>query len=115
MNAISSTLRNAASGRTIRHAAAIAIISAVCVFGKSAEAQVVVYTAPPPPPVVRVVPRPAPGYVWVAGYYAWTGGRYVWVSGHWVVPPRPAVVWVPAHWTYVPASHSYVFVAGVWR
>ena len=77
--------------------------------------EVFVRVAPPRPVVERVVPRPAPGNVWVGGYYRWTGRAYIWTPGQWVSPPRPAAVWVPPHWDFVPARGGYIFVAGFWR
>jgi hypothetical protein len=51
-----------------------------------------------PPPVARVVrvlpPRPAPGYVWVAGYWYPAGGHYAWRNGYWARRPYASAVWV---------------------
>jgi hypothetical protein len=68
------------------------------------------YAAPPPPaPVYYVPPRPAPGFVWVAGYYNQVGPRYVWHAGYWTRPPYAGAVWVAPRY----AGHRYY--RGHWR
>ena len=52
----------------------------------SAQVAGVVGPAPPAPLVERVVPAPAPDYIWVPGAWFWLGGSWTWHHGYWHRP-----------------------------
>jgi hypothetical protein len=101
--------------RLLLKVAGMAVAGWIASAGTASAAAVYVRIAPPRPVVERVAVAPRPGYVWAGGYYRWSGRAYVWVPGQWLRPPRARAVWVAPRWDYVPARHSYVFVAGFWR
>lgn len=78
-----------------------------------APVEVVVKAAPPAVRVEKMPPRPAPDYVWVAGYWSWNNADYVWVPGVWVAPPQPAAVWVAPR--YEARSGVSVYISGYWK
>jgi hypothetical protein len=52
---------------------------------------------PPPARVVRALPSPGPGFLWVEGYWYPVGRHYKWHEGYWSRPPYEGARWVPAH------------------
>lgn len=75
--------------------------------------EVIVKAAPPPVRVEKMPPRPAPEFVWVAGYWSWNTTDYVWVPGVWMAPPEPAAMWVAPR--YEARSGVSVYISGFWK
>jgi hypothetical protein len=83
---------------------------------------------PPPPPIADEVTvtivkeqpppakeemtvestRPAPNYIWVAGFWDYRPTGWTWVAGHWDVPPAAEVRWVAPEYTRVERGIEYV-------
>ena len=76
----------------------VAAMLLVGVSALAAQVSIGIRIGPPPPArVVRVLPpRPAPEFVWIAGYWYPVGSRYRWHEGYWTRPPYEGARWVPA-------------------
>jgi hypothetical protein len=87
----------------------VMLLASASVFGADISIGISI-GAPPPPVVVGVLPpRPAPEFIWVAGYWYPMGKRYKWHEGYWTRLPYAGAEWVPPHYD------GERFFAGYWH
>ena len=79
------------------------------------EVTVTIVKQEPPTPNEEAAPentRPAPNYIWVAGFWDYRPTGWVWVAGHWDVPPAAEVRWIAPE--YVRVERGVQYVPGHW-